>query len=298
MEEEKSKKAKFKLWDTKVDRRVLKYVFVVLLLTASLITIKDEVVWQFGDFDDSYSETETEAESESDCNVMGLELHGDIVTYISHENYDEEGTATIDETASENINYQIATAESDDNIKAIILEVDSYGGSPVAGEEIANALRRASKPTVALIRTAGASSAYLSAVGTDRIFASKNSDVGSIGVTMSYLDYSQQNQDQGISYVTLSSGKFKDAGSSDRKLTAEEKELFLRDVKIIHNNFIDLVAEYRKLDVEQVRKLADGSTMLGEMALANGLIDEIGSHAEVNNYLKELLGEEISICWP
>jgi protease IV len=72
----------------------------------------------------------------------------------------------------------------------------------------------------------------------------------------------------------------------------------LRDVKIIHNNFIDLVAEYRKLDVEQVRKLADGSTMLGEMALANGLIDEIGSHAEVNDYLKELLGEEISICWP
>lgn len=298
MEEEKSKKAKFKLWDTKVDRRVLKYVFVVLLLTASLIIIKDEVVWQFGDFDDSYSETETEAESESDCNVMGLELHGDIVTYINHEDFDENGIATVDETASENIIYQIATAESDPEIKAIILEVDSFGGSPVAGEEIANALRRASKPTVALIRTAGASSAYLSAVGTDRIFASKNSDVGSIGVTMSYLDYSQYNQDQGISYVTLSSGKYKDAGDPDRKLTAEEKEIFLRDVKIIHNNFIDLVAEYRNLDVEQVRKLADGSTMLGEMALANGLIDEIGSYSEVSSYLDELIGEEINICWP
>jgi protease-4 len=68
-------------------------------------------------------------------------------------------------------------------------------------------------------------------------------------------------------------------------------------VNILHENFIKMVAENRSLDIEKVRKLADGSTMLGEMALQNGLIDQIGGMFEVRDYLKEKIGRNIEICW-
>jgi len=230
------------------------------------------------------------------CNVYGIELHGELLTYIPSANFDE-GNITEDQTASENIIYAIEEAEKDENIKAIILEVDSYGGYPVAGEEVAIALKKANKPTVALIREGGASAAYMAASGADKIFASQNSDVGSIGVSMSYLDNTQQNLKEGLNYVSLSSGKYKDTGDPNKPLSQEEKNLLMRDVNILHQNFIKMVAENRNLDTEKVKLLADGSTMLGEMALQNGLIDQIGGMFEVKKFLKEKIGEDVEICW-
>ena len=122
------------------------------------------------------------------------------------------------------------------------------------------------------------------------------SDVGGIGVAMSYLDYSQQNGQDGITYQQLSSGKFKDTGSPDKVLTAEEKELLMRDIKILHEAFVKRVAENRGLDIEQVEKLADGSTMLGRAAKENGLIDEIGNIYDAQKWIREKLGIEPEIC--
>src|SRR3989338_9119190 len=234
---------------------------------------------------------------EENCNVSGITLHGDLYTYIAPADFDAEGTLLYDESASEDIVYQIEQAEKDEQIKAIILEIDSYGGGPTAGEEVANALKNVGKPTVALIREGGVSAAYRAASGADIIFASQNSDVGSIGVTMSYLDNTAQNQKEGLSYNQLSSSKFKDTGDPNKKLSAEEINLLMRDVNIMHQNFIKAVAENRGLDIEKVRKLADGSTMMGEMALQNGLIDQIGGYYEVKEYLKEKIGEDVEVCW-
>jgi len=105
---------------------------------------------------------------------------------------------------------------------------------------------------------------------------------------MSYLDNTKQNQAEGLTYNQLSVGKFKDSGNPDQPLTAEEKELFMRDIKILHENFIKAVAENRNLDIEKVGVMADGSTMLGDMAIENGLIDRIGSFDEVEEYINEL----------
>ncbi|MFA6526533.1 MAG: S49 family peptidase [Candidatus Buchananbacteria bacterium] len=238
-----------------------------------------------------------EKQSDENCNVIGLNLHGEVVDYISPSDYDTEGNLTVDESASENIVGSIQSAENDDSIKAIVMEVDSYGGSPVAGEEIAIALRNSKKPTVAFIRGAGDSAAYWAATGAGRIYASKNSDVGSIGVTMSYVDASKQNKQQGLTYNQLSSGTFKDTGSSDKPLTADEKNLLLRDINIVGQNFIKAVSENRKLGIDKVTSMADGSTMLGEAALKNGLIDQIGGIYEVKQYLKDKIGAEPQICW-
>ncbi|PIR92591.1 signal peptide peptidase SppA [Candidatus Falkowbacteria bacterium CG10_big_fil_rev_8_21_14_0_10_44_15] len=279
----------------------------IVLLTIDLITSdfvsdeeeNEEISANISDMviahlDDNYFMPE---DKKDDCNVLGIELHGEITTYIPYSSIDGEGNLLEDQTASEDIVYAIRGAEKDENIKALILEVDSYGGYPVAGEEVAIALKNANKPNLALIREGGASAAYLAASGADKIFASKNSDVGSIAVTMSYLDYVQQNQKDGLTYIPLSSGKFKDIGDPNKLLTPEEKELLMRDVNILHQNFVKMVAENRNLDIEKVKKLADGSTILGEMALENGLIDQIGGISEVEEYLQGIIGEDVEVCW-
>ena len=265
----------------------------IILIFLAIIGLTS-LAWDIHDVwndDDTLYEDSLE---EGVCNVLGLELHGDLYTYIPPTDTDED---IYDATASENIVFGIEDAESDESITAIILEVDSYGGYPVAGEEVAIALKKATKPIVVLIRGGGASAAYMAASGADIIFASKNSDVGGIGVTMSYLEYVRQNEKEGLTYIPLASGKFKDTGDPDKALTWEEKNLLMRDVNILHHNFVKMVAENRSLDIEKVEKIADGSTMLGEMAFENGLIDQIGGMYDVKEYLKEKIGEDVEICW-
>jgi signal peptide peptidase SppA len=162
---------------------------------------------------------------------------------------------------------------------------------------IENMMVLSKKPTVAMIRQQGLSAAYWAATGAQHIFASKNSDVGSIGVTMSYLDNVGKNKKDGNDYVQLSAGKYKDAGDPDKALTDEEKQLLLRDVNIMHENFIANVAANRGISVVDVQKIADGSSVLGDRAKALHLIDDIGGMPEVESYLQNLIGEKPSVCW-
>lgn len=228
------------------------------------------------------------------CNTLGLNLHGSVYTYIPMQGVREDAIPLFDDAvASEDIVGQINIANQSSTIRAIILEVDSAGGEPVAGEEIANALRGFDGPTVSVIRQIGASAAYWAASGADRIFASQNSDVGGIGVTSSYVE----TVESGSRYISLSSGKFKDAGDPAKPITEAERNLFMRDINILHENFIQAIAEHRGLEVAAVRALADGSTVLGVQAKELGLIDEIGSWNEARKYLEQELGEAPVICW-
>lgn len=281
------------MFDKVRDKRIVKGLLAFIFLIASLTVIYEGFMSE--DYSDASDYSGEEAISA--CNVTAINLHGEMLTYVSPSDQDENGYTTLDQIASENVIQFIEDSEADDSIKAIVMEIDSMGGSPVAGEEISMALKTAKKPTVAFVRGMAASAAYLAASGADKIYASKYSDVGGIGVTMSYLDYSQQNQNDGLIYNQLSSGKFKDAGDPEKSLSEEEKALFTRDINIMHQNFVKEVAENRKLDIKKVSAMADGSTMLGEMALKNGLIDAIGGYPEVKEYLKERIGEDVEICW-
>jgi len=226
-------------------------------------------------------------------NIALIKIQGEIVTYSIESFYLEEES---DLASSEEIVAYIDLAEEDDNMKAIIVEIDSYGGYPVASEEIMDALRRTTKPTVAVIREGAASGGYLIASGADIVYASEMSDVGGIGVTASYLDYSEQNEYEGIVYQQLSSGKFKDTGDPDKELTEEGRELYMRDVMKLHNIFVENIAINRNLDIEIVEALADGSTMLGQDAKENGLIDEIGGVYDAEEWLRDKLDIELEIC--
>ena len=266
-------------------------VIIVLFVVAALLTKED--------FEGGFM-----AKDGGDCNVAAIKLQGVLWTYnIATGQADEDGSgqdwlgAGVTQITSESIVQRIEDADRDDNIKAILLEIDSPGGSVVAAEEIANALKRAQKPAVAVIREMGASAAYWSATGADAIFASANSNVGSIGVTMSYLDSAEKNKKDGLSYNQLSSGKFKDAGSYDRPLSEEEKDLFMRDVKILHENFVKAVSRNRGLEIEKVGEMADGSSMTGQAALDAGLIDKIGDTYAARRYLQGKIGKDAELCW-
>lgn len=247
--------------------------------------------------DNNKSASSTEELNQTICNVSGVDLRGEVVAYISPEDKDKDGKLIADKTSSENIIFSINEAEANSNIKAIILEIDSYGGSPLAGEEIANAIKQSTKPTVALIRSSATSAAYWASTGANVIFASTISDVGSIGVTSSYVDTSKKNLKDGYTYNSLSTGQFKDYGNLNKPLTEAERNLIMRDMNVIFEKFIKDISVNRNLDADKVRLMADGSSMPGEMALKNGLVDKIGGLSEVKQYLKDKIGEDVEVCW-
>jgi protease-4 len=121
--------------------------------------------------------------------------------------------------------------------------------------------------------------------------------VGSIGVTGSYLDQTGANARDGYSYVELAAGKYKESGSPDRKLTADERALLMRDIQILHRNFIEDVAANRGLATEAVEKIADGSSVLGARAKELGLIDEVGGLREAEAWIAGQTGAEPVVCW-
>lgn len=236
--------------------------------------------------------------SDGYCNIAVIPVVGDITSQdagtYTEADFEDSGFVSADQVIA-NINR----AEMDPNIAGIVLRIDSRGGEPVASEMIMEELRRSSLPTAALIRDAGASGGYLAATGAERIFASEYSDIGSIGVTMSYLDNSKKNTQEGVEYVELTSARFKDYANPDRPLTGEERALLQRDLKVWHDVFVKQVARNRGMTMDAVQKLADGSSMPGALALEAGLIDQIGDKEAVREWFSEQLdldSTQVTFC--
>jgi protease-4 len=165
-----------------------------------------------------------------------------------------------------------------DDLKAIVVRIDSPGGAVAPSQEIYEALRRASKskPIVASMGSVAASGGFWSALGADWIFASPGTITGSIGVITQTPDL------RGIADLlhfrmhTFKSGPLKDVGNPLREMTEQDVELFMSLIHDIYQQFIDVVAERRKMDIEKVKSLADGRVMTGHAAHEAGLIDELG----------------------
>lgn len=172
-------------------------------------------------------------------------------------------------------------ADADPAIDAVVLRINSPGGSPAASWEIYQAVRAMSKPVVVSVADIAASGAYYVASAADEIVAAPSSQVGSIGVILVAQDLEGLFEKVGIRYTVLTKGKYKDIGSVAREMTAEEKRVLQGQIDTVYEQFIADVAEGRPgLDVDQVRALATGLTYPGEEALRLGLIDTIGSFTD------------------
>jgi protease-4 len=178
---------------------------------------------------------------------------------------------------------QLKKAEKDDAVKAIILRIDSPGGTASASEEIATEVARLTKPTLASIGDVGASGAYMIASQCDEIMATNTSAVGSIGVIMEIGDYSELAKKLGVKFVAIHEGEFKDAGSPWRGLTATETAMLQADTKLAYDNFISIVAKGRKMDESEIRDLATGWAWPGMKAKDLGLVDSIGNYTDAVN---------------
>jgi protease-4 len=211
--------------------------------------------------------------SDGTCNIAVLPIEGILLPYSGLEGFDLVTTPQM-------ISDFMDAAEADDNIDGVLVEINSPGGTPVASHRIAERLHNSSLPVVGLIGDIGASGGYMVAAATDFVIASPMSDVGSIGVNMSYVEQSEKNEEEGLTYVQLMTGKFKDIGSPERPITDEERELLQGDLDIIHNEFIDIVTEYRELPRAEVVAAADGASMPGARALDANLIDALGNRPE------------------
>ncbi len=217
-------------------------------------------------------------------NVALIKVDGLITT--------EDSPFMLEGTSSAKIVKKLKDAEENPQIKAVLLEINSPGGSAVASEEIAKQVSRMEKPVIAVIRDVGASGGYWVASAADTIVASPVSITGSIGVTASYLEISGLLEKYGVRYEKMTSGQYKDMGSPFRNLTDEERELFQKTLDEIRNYFVKSVAANRKLSYEQVDSLATGQIYLGSEAKQLGLIDELGGIEEAEKIMKEKYGIE------
>jgi protease-4 len=195
-----------------------------------------------------------------------------------------DGTIT---TSRERVAAIEAIAEND-RVKGVIVSINSPGGTTAGGEELYETLMalREAKPVVAVINELGASAAYMTAIGTDRIFARRLSIVGSIGVLYQHVNAGDLLDTIGIDFDKVASGPLKAEPDFDEPLTGPVRESIAALVDSSFQWFIDIVAERRTLPRETVETLADGRIVSGRAALDLGLIDAIGGEAEATAWLE------------
>lgn len=195
-------------------------------------------------------------------------------------------------TSSQQIVGFIQEAGKNSNVKVIVLEINSPGGSAVASDEIASAVKKSEKPVIAVIREVGASGGYWIASAANHIIANRMSITGSIGVISSYLEFSKLMEEYGVRYERLVSGKYKDSGTPFKSLTGEERTILQGKMDKIHTFFINEIAVNRNMDPAKVRELATGEFFLGAEALDLGLVDELGDMSTAEDYIKMNYGIE------
>ena len=178
---------------------------------------------------------------------------------------------------------QIREAAADDSVKALVLRIDSGGGSATAAEEVGRELLRfkeqTKKPIVATMGNTGASAAYwIAACASDKIYANATTLTGSIGVYMPYMNTEELFKKIGITSDKIKSGPYKDIMSNDRPMTTEEKQILQNIVDEIYDQFVYTVSAGRRMETSKVRAIADGRIYTGRQAKNIGLVDELGDY--------------------
>jgi len=182
----------------------------------------------------------------------------------------------------------------DEDIKAIVVRIDSPGGAVGPSQEIYREIRKTvgTKKVVASMGAIAASGGYYVACAADGIVANPGTITGSIGVIMGYTNFRQLLDKIGMVPVVIKSGPYKDTGSPTREMRDDERELLQAITSGIHQQFVDAIAEGRKMDRAQVAAAADGRIFTGEDAKARGLVDRLGNFEDALQWAGELGGIE------
>jgi protease-4 len=220
------------------------------------------------------------------------------VVYAEGDIVEGEGTAT--DIGGVRYARELRELREDDSVKAIVLRVNSPGGSVTASETIQRELRlaRKVKPVIVSMGSYAASGGYWISAYGDRIFAEPTTITGSIGVFGILPNIQKLANDHGVTFDSVKTGKFADGLLTiARPRTPEELEVFQKGVDWAYSQFLSKVAEGRKMSVEQVNEIGQGRVWSGTEAVKNGLVDEIGGLDAAIRYAgkKADLGEHFKV---
>jgi protease-4 len=218
----------------------------------------------------------------SDNKVAVITLRGLISTGVS---------GNVGESMVDDMRWQLEQARNDDDVRAVVLEIDSPGGEVTASDMIYNAVvkTRAQKPVVIYMESLAASGGYYVSCGGKYLMANETSITGSIGVIIQTLNYEQLFNKIGLASVVFKSGKFKDMLNGARPITPEEREYIQSFVMNTYEKFLGIVAKERNLPADALRNgVADGRILSGRDALENKLIDGLGQIEDAFAKAKEL----------
>jgi len=189
---------------------------------------------------------------------------------------------------------QLKRYEDSNSVKAILLNIDSPGGGVAVSQEIYAEIKRLrekkDKTIVAYLSSTGASGAYYIACAADRIVANPGTIVGSIGVIAEWVNYAELLEWAKVKDVVFKTGEFKDSGSASRPLTENERKYFQGLIDDMYVQFVEAVSSGRKLDLQEVRAVADGRVFTGRDAKEKKLIDEMGNFQDAVDLTAKLAG--------
>jgi protease-4 len=197
-------------------------------------------------------------------------------------------------TDSRDILEHIRRFREDEDIKAIVIRIDSPGGAVGPSQEIYREIRKTveAKKVIASMGAVAASGGYYVACAADGIVANPGTITGSIGVIMGYTNFRQLLDKIGMVPVVIKSGPYKDTGSPTREMRDDEREILQSITSGIHEQFVTAIAEGRNMDRSQVALVADGRIFTGEDAKTKGLVDRLGNYEDALAWAGEMGGIE------
>jgi protease-4 len=195
---------------------------------------------------------------------------------------------------SSGIIEEIHQYREDERVKAIILRIDSPGGGVGPAQEIHREILKlkSKKKVITSMGSVAASGGYYIACASDLIIANPGTITGSIGVLMEFTNIEELLKKIGIRGVVLKSGEHKDIGSPFREMTPGEKKIIQGVIDNVHQQFIQAVADGRKMNREKVTQIADGRFLTGEQAKQFGLVDQIGNLQDAVDVVSKMVGIE------
>ncbi len=232
--------------------------------------------------------------------IVGVKRQQALFTSGSGQNHLEvvRLTGTIGgDTSTLEVRNRLLKLATEDNVKGVLLSINSPGGTVGASKEIYEAVKtlKAKKPVYVSMLDVAASGGYYVASAADRVYANEGTLTGSIGVILSGLNVAKLLDRVGIEPQTIKTGPYKDIFSPYRKLSESERQLLEGLAQNIYEKFVNDVAEGRRVDPNQIKAVADGRIFTGAQAVEYKLVDAIGTEAQVEEALRQAARQKFGL---
>ncbi len=232
--------------------------------------------------------TEIVIEGTGTDKILLIPLKG-VITGQSSKKLFQETPSIVD-----SVKQQLEQAQDDKDIKAVILEINSPGGGITASDiiykEVLEFKEKTNKKVIVSMQDVAASGAYYISAAADKIISHPTTITGSIGVIMPLINIANLVEKYGIEDNSIKSGDMKSIGSPLKKMSDEERKVLYDIVDEMYTRFVNIIAVGRNMEIEEIRKLADGRIYTGKQALDNGLVDQLGYIDDAITLAKDIAG--------